>query len=153
MLLLREADAGEVLTLQRAAYITEAQAHGDLDLPPLRQSLAELSAELADLDAFALGWRDGNGRLVAAVRARLADAAQSRAEIGRLPVAPDRQGQRLGTHLLAAVEAELPSGVPAWTNSGCSPASAAPATCGCTDNLATPRLPGSPPPLGTHSCT
>lgn len=63
MLLLREADTGEVLTLQRAAYITEAQAHADLDLPPLRQSLAELSAELADLDAFALGWRDGNLRL------------------------------------------------------------------------------------------
>ncbi len=108
---LAEADAGEVLTLQRVAYITEAQAHGDLDLPPLRQSLAELSAELADLDVFALGWRDGNGRLVAAVRARLADAAQSRADIGRLTVAPDRQGQRLGTRLLAAVEAELPSGV------------------------------------------
>jgi len=108
---LAEADAGEVLTLQRAAYITEAQAHGDLDLPPLRQSLAELSAELADLDVFALGWRDGNGRLVAAVRARLADAAQSRADIGRLTVAPDRQGQRLGTRLLAAVEAELPSAV------------------------------------------
>ncbi len=63
MLLLREADAGEVLTLQRAAYITKAQAHGDLDLPPLRQSPAELSAELADLDAFALGGRDGNLRL------------------------------------------------------------------------------------------
>ncbi len=65
MLLLREADAGEVLTLQRAAYITEAQAHGGFDLPPLRQSLAELPAELADLDAFALGGRDGNLRLYA----------------------------------------------------------------------------------------
>ncbi len=27
-------DAGEVLTLQRAAYVTEAQAHADLNLPP-----------------------------------------------------------------------------------------------------------------------
>ncbi len=39
------ADAGEVLTLQRAAYVTEAQAHADLNLPPLRQSFAEVAAE------------------------------------------------------------------------------------------------------------
>lgn len=104
-------DAGEVLTLQRAAYVTEAQAHDDLDLPALRQSLAELSAELADPDVLALGWRDRDGRLVAAVRVRLVDRARSRAEIGRLAVAPDRQGQQLGTRLLAAVEAELPAGV------------------------------------------
>jgi hypothetical protein len=32
-----EGDAGEILTLQRAAYVTEAQAHGDLTLPPLTQ--------------------------------------------------------------------------------------------------------------------
>ena len=108
---LAQEDAGEVLTLQRAAYITEAQAHGDVDLPPLRQSLAELSAELADPDVLALGWRDDHRRLVAAVRARVAAARQSRAEIGRLIVAPDRQGQQLGTRLLAAVEAALPAGV------------------------------------------
>jgi hypothetical protein len=41
-------DAGELLTLQRAAYVTEAQAHNDLALPPLTQSLAELRAELND---------------------------------------------------------------------------------------------------------
>jgi len=43
--------------------------------------------------------------------ARLTGAVRSRAEVGRLTVAPDRQGQRLGTRLLAAVEAELPAGV------------------------------------------
>ena len=46
-------DAGEVLTLQRAAYVTEAQAHDDLNLPPLRQSLAEVAAELADPEVLA----------------------------------------------------------------------------------------------------
>ena len=45
LLRLGVADAGEVLTLQRAAYVPEAQAqaqaqaHGDLDRPPLRQVL------------------------------------------------------------------------------------------------------------------
>jgi hypothetical protein len=41
---LRTDDAGEVLTLQRAAYVTEAQAHRDLLLPPLMQTFAELRA-------------------------------------------------------------------------------------------------------------
>ena len=35
-----------MLTLQRAAYITEAQAHHDVDLAPLRQLLTELTADL-----------------------------------------------------------------------------------------------------------
>ena len=104
-------DAGEVLTLQRAAYVTEAQAHDDLDLPPLRQALSDLAAELADPAVLALGWRDANGRLVAAVRGRVVDSARTAAEIGRLAVAPDRQGERLGARLLAAVEAELPASV------------------------------------------
>ena len=64
-------DAGEVLTLQRAAYVAEARAHGDFDLPPLTQSLAELLAELASPDVAAFGVRDG-GRWVAAVRLRRA---------------------------------------------------------------------------------
>ncbi len=104
-------DAGEVLTLQRAAYVTEAQAHADLNLPPLRQSLTEVAAELADPEVLALGWRNPSGRLVAAVRARVTTDDSWVAEIGRLTVVPDQQGQRLGTRLLAAVEAQLPDTV------------------------------------------
>ncbi|WP_207547108.1 hypothetical protein [Mycobacteroides chelonae] len=42
-------DTGELLTLQRAAYVTAAQAHNDLALPPLVGSLDELTAKLAEL--------------------------------------------------------------------------------------------------------
>ena len=42
------ADAGEILTLQRAAYVTEAQGHNDTMMPPLTQTLDQLRAELAD---------------------------------------------------------------------------------------------------------
>jgi len=104
-------DAGEVLTLQRAAYVTEAQAHGDLQLPPLRQSLSELCTELGRADVLAVGWRDDTGRLVAAVRATVAAEDGAVAEIGRLTVVPDRQGQGLGSRLLDAVEDRLPAGV------------------------------------------
>ncbi|RBY80421.1 GNAT family N-acetyltransferase [Blastococcus sp. TF02-09] len=38
--------AGELLTLQRAAYVTEAQLYDDARLPALVQTLDELRAEL-----------------------------------------------------------------------------------------------------------
>jgi GNAT superfamily N-acetyltransferase len=96
-------DSGEILTLQRAAYVTEAQAHDDPGLPPLRQTLAELRAELGSADVTALGIRD-RGRLVATVRLRHDPSDAHTAEVARLAVAPDRQGEGLGTRLLAEVE-------------------------------------------------
>ncbi|WP_202970200.1 hypothetical protein [Tessaracoccus flavescens] len=48
-------DAGEIMTLQRAAYVTEAILHDDLALPPLTQTLDERSDELADPAVTALG--------------------------------------------------------------------------------------------------
>ncbi|MDF0531392.1 GNAT family N-acetyltransferase [Tsukamurella sp. 8F] len=96
VLTLARADAGELLTLQRAAYVTEAQAHGDLTLPPLTETLDELVTALT-AGVTALGIRR-DGRLVAAVR--LAPASDGTVELGRLVVAPDLQGQGLGSRLL-----------------------------------------------------
>jgi GNAT superfamily N-acetyltransferase len=91
------ADAGEVLTLQRAAYVTEARAHDDLDLPPLLETLAETRAALLGLS---WGLRDA-GRLIASVRLTVMGHV---GVIGRLVVAPDRQGEGLGGALLRAAE-------------------------------------------------
>ena len=102
--LLSNADTGEVMTLQRAAYVTEAQAHQDLDLPPLTQTLEELRIELDDPDVAALGVRD-EGRLVGAVRLRRIGSA---VELGRLTVAPDRQGKGIGSLLLGKAETVFP---------------------------------------------
>jgi ribosomal protein S18 acetylase RimI-like enzyme len=102
------ADAGEILTLQRAAYVTEAQCHDDIMMPPLTQSLDQLRSELADPGCTAWGIRE-SGRLVASLRVTLIDA--STAEIRRAVVAPDRQGQGLGTALLQAAEDRLPADV------------------------------------------
>ncbi|MFG1782069.1 GNAT family N-acetyltransferase [Rhodococcus oryzae] len=103
--------AGELLTLQRAAYVTEAQAHNDLDLPPLTQSLGELSSELSGLDVTAVGLRDEADRLVAAVRFHVSSEEPNVAELGRLVVAPDVQGRGLGSRLLTNVEEHLPASV------------------------------------------
>lgn len=104
-------DAGEVMTLQRAAYVLQARAHNDWDLPPLLQSLPDVEAELADPQVMALGSRDERGRLVATVRARHAEPTSAVADIARLAVVPDRQGHGLGSALLAALEARLPESV------------------------------------------
>lgn len=104
---LGEADAGELLTLQRAAYVTEAQAHGDINLPPLLETLDELLAVLRDPACFAWGTRH-SGRLVAGVRALLRGDA---GEVGRLVVAPDQQRRGLGRALMLALEEHLPPSV------------------------------------------
>ena len=58
---------------------------------------------------IALGIRD-RGRLIATVRLRHDPSDPHRAEISRLAVAPDRQGEGLGTRLLAEVERRGPRG-------------------------------------------
>jgi GNAT superfamily N-acetyltransferase len=92
--------AGELLTLQRAAYVKEAAAHDDFCLPPLTQTLTEVQAELADAAVLTLGIRDG-ARLIASVRLRRSGEVMG---LNRLVVAPDRQGQGLGSRLLRAAE-------------------------------------------------
>ena len=102
------ADAGELMTLQRAAYVTEAQLHDDMFLPPLTEPLEDVVAAIES--QVVLGVRE-DGRLVGAVRARR--VAPGVVEIGRLAVAPDRQGHGLGSALLRAAEAAIP-GVREW---------------------------------------
>lgn len=92
------------MTLQRAAYVTEAQAHRDFALPPLTQSLDTLRTELSDPDVTALGVREA-GRLTGAVRLRRTGSV---VDLGRLTVAPDRQGQGIGSFLLRAAEDIVP---------------------------------------------
>lgn len=95
---IRPEDAGEVLTLQRAAFVQEALIYGTADMPPLTQSLEELEAELAvNLGCVALR----GTRMIGAVRARRDGDLLL---IGRLAIAPDEQGHGVGTTLLGAVE-------------------------------------------------
>lgn len=92
-------DAGEVLTLQRAAFVSEALIYGDPDMAPLTQTLDEVTFELREnVGCVALL----DGRMVGALRAVTDDGTLL---IGRIAVAPDQQGAGVGSSLLEAVEA------------------------------------------------
>jgi tRNA (guanine37-N1)-methyltransferase len=95
-------DAGEILTLQLACWVREAQANETLDIPPLHEDLAAVRAWLETWTTFVV--RSGP-RLVAAARARLEDDTW---DIGRLMVAPDLRGRGLGRWLLGYVESAAP---------------------------------------------
>jgi GNAT superfamily N-acetyltransferase len=95
-------DAGELLTLQRAAYVTEAQLYGDPFIAPLVESLDQVRTFVET--GVVLKAVDG-GRIVGAVRGRMCG---STCLVGRLVVAPDRQGRGVGGALLAALHEALP---------------------------------------------
>ena len=96
-------DAGEVLTVQRAAFLAEGALNDSFTLPPLVETLDEVRAALTDPDTVVLVARLGH-RLVGSVRARVTGRT---GHIARLSVAPDLQGHGLGARLTGAVEEAL----------------------------------------------
>jgi len=97
------ADAGEILTLQRACWMQEQQANPEAWVPALHESLDDVRSWLPDWTVLTMRRA---GRLVGGARARLEDDVW---DVGRLMVAPDLQGQGLGRVLLEAVEAAAPA--------------------------------------------
>jgi tRNA (guanine37-N1)-methyltransferase len=98
-------DAGELLTLQRACWLQEAIANGQVDgIPALHESLADVQEWLSQWSTYVVR---SAGRLVGAVRGRLegSDEAGWVWDIGRVMVAPDLQGRGLGRALLEHIQA------------------------------------------------
>ena len=100
-----EADAGELWTLQRAAYLPEGRLHDTFELPPLVETLAELTEALRAVTVLVA--RLGP-RLVGSVRGEPGEGGAWC--VGRLLVAPDRQGRGLGSVLLHEIEGRAPAG-------------------------------------------
>ncbi|WP_433496889.1 GNAT family N-acetyltransferase [Sphaerimonospora sp. CA-214678] len=95
-------DAGEILTLQRAAYVTEAQLYGDPFLPPLVETVEQVRKVIEG--GIVLKATEG-ARLVGSVRGQLSG---STCVVARLIVAPDRQGRGTGGRLLGALHEAVP---------------------------------------------
>lgn len=103
---LGEADAGELLTLQLAAWVREAIVNDDLRIPPLHDSLDDVRRQLTALRIW--GLRE-DGRLIGTVRTSPLDDAT--VLLARLAVVPDLRGHGLGSALLRFAEAQLPEHV------------------------------------------
>jgi GNAT superfamily N-acetyltransferase len=94
-----------VLTLQRAAFLSEARTYGRVDIPPLAETLVDIRREIAE--TLTVGAYLG-ARLVGAARLGV------ESEIGwisRVAVAPDLQGEGIGSGLLEALEEMAPGEV------------------------------------------
>ena len=91
-------DAGEILSLQRAAYQSEALLYDNPRLPPLRQALEDLRKEMRCSTCLKAVLA---GRIVGSIRGRIEDDT---CHVGRLIVAPDLQGRGIGTRLIEDLE-------------------------------------------------
>jgi GNAT superfamily N-acetyltransferase len=96
------ADAEAILTLQKLAYQSEARLYDNNSLPPLTESLDDLT-RLLQTHIFLIA-RSGD-EIVGSVRAA---TKESRCHVGRLMVHPDNQRRGLGARLLASIEEAFP---------------------------------------------
>ena len=102
---LEPAHAGEALTVQYAAYLSEGRRYGTTEIPPLVETLEQLATDLARGDTR--GWGAWLGpRLVGSVRLRHVQGPGP-VEFTRYSVAPDVQGLGVGTALIDAAHASL----------------------------------------------
>jgi predicted GNAT family N-acyltransferase len=106
---LRPEHAGEALTVQYAAFLSEGRLYGTFGIPPLVETADELAADVARPDTRA--WAAWIGaRLVGSVRLHGVDGPGP-VGFARCSVAPDLQGRGIGTALIVAAHASLDHGV------------------------------------------
>ncbi|MCM1083407.1 MAG: GNAT family N-acetyltransferase [Clostridium sp.] len=96
-------DLKTILDLQYLAYQSEAKLFNDSNIPPLRQTLAEVESEYEK--GVVLKAVDENNTIIGSVRAY---CDNDTVYIGKLMVHPEKQGQGIGTQLLSAIENECP---------------------------------------------
>lgn len=97
------AEAGEALTVQRAAFVSEGRVYNSFDIPPLAETLDELEAAWAT--HIAIGAFAGS-RLVGSTRVGLDGSV---GWISRVAVAPDQQGRGIGRRLVREAMALAPA--------------------------------------------
>ncbi len=96
-------DAAAILEVQRQAYRAEAELYQDWNIPPLRETEAELHAAW---DGQLILKAMAGQNFLGSVRGRLAEGT---CHIGRLAVHPQFQGQGIGGQLLREIERQMPA--------------------------------------------
>lgn len=96
-------DLEKILKLQYLAYQSEAKLFGNMDIPPLKQTIEEVYEEFRK--GMILKAVDGAGELIGSVRAHQEGGT---VYIGKLMVHPDMQKKGIGTSLLEEIEKIYP---------------------------------------------
>lgn len=91
-------DASEILALQKMAYQSEAELNDDWTIPPLTQTLPEITSEFETKVFLKAVCAD---KIIGSVRATLDSGT---CQVGRLIVHPDYQGKEIGTLLMCRIE-------------------------------------------------
>ena len=97
-------DLQKILDLQYLAYQSEARLFDNQDIPPLKQTLADVEYEYQK--GMILKALDEGETIIGSVRA-FCDSGT--VYIGKLMVHPSKQGQGIGTKLLLEMEKQCPN--------------------------------------------
>jgi chromate reductase, NAD(P)H dehydrogenase (quinone) len=114
---LRASDAGEALTVQRAAFLAEGDRYATTRIPPLTETLDDVRSAIAAnvvLGAFDGPRLVGSARLTIEPSEELPDGSGGQTVIGwvsRVAVAPDQQGRGIATRLIDVLERRTPTRV------------------------------------------
>ncbi len=92
-------DLEEILRLQYLCFLSEAELIGNMDIPPLRETLSMIKDEYRI--GIILKMVDENGAIIGSVRAKEEDGT---VYIGRLMVHPDKRSKGYGSLLLQKIE-------------------------------------------------
>ena len=98
----KKEDLKEILELQYLAYQSEAKLFGDMEIPPLKQTIEEVFDEFQK--GIILKKTDEKGRIIGSVRAY---QDGEKVYIGKLMVHPEMQRKGIGTELLLEIENEF----------------------------------------------
>lgn len=96
-------DLSEILDLQYLAYQSEARLFDNEDIPPLKQTLADVENEYQR--GIILKAIDDDKTIIGSIRAFCDNGT---VYIGKLMVHPSKQGQGIGTQLLLEMEKQYP---------------------------------------------
>ncbi len=96
-------DLQKILDLQYLAYQSEARLFDNKDIPPLKQTLADVENEYQK--GLILKALDEDKIIIGSVRAFCDNET---VYIGKLMVDPSKQGQGIGTQLLLEMEKQYP---------------------------------------------
>lgn len=96
-------DLSEILGLQYLAYQSEARLFNDEDIPPLKQTLADVENEYRK--GIILKALEEDKTIIGSVRAF---CDHETVYIGKLMVHPSKQGRGIGTLLLLEMEKQYP---------------------------------------------